>query len=55
MVQRRAGRGRGVAVLGVFGAALWLGVGGLFAVPAAQAATGGCAGLLVKTLPAAAA
>ncbi|MGW6941050.1 hypothetical protein ACWGF3_18905 [Streptomyces xanthophaeus] len=53
-MQRRAGRGRRVAALGVFGAALWLGVGGLFAVPAAQAATGGCAGRLVKTLPAAA-
>ncbi|MEU9103662.1 hypothetical protein AB0D54_04715 [Streptomyces xanthophaeus] len=38
----------------VFGAALWLGVGGLFAVPAAQAATGGCAGRLVKTVPVAA-
>ncbi|MGW0390748.1 hypothetical protein ACWDYJ_07575 [Streptomyces sp. NPDC003042] len=36
--------------LGVFGAALSLGVGGLLAAPA-QAATGGCAGALVRTLP----
>ncbi|MET9609661.1 hypothetical protein ABZZ17_32100 [Streptomyces sp. NPDC006512] len=36
---------------GVFGAALWLGAGGLFAAPPAQAATGGCPGRLVKTLP----
>ncbi|MEU9373088.1 hypothetical protein AB0D94_04850 [Streptomyces sp. NPDC048255] len=47
----RKGRGRRVAVLGVFGAALWLSVGGLFSAPPAQAATGGCAGRLAKTLP----
>ncbi|MCX4693259.1 hypothetical protein [Streptomyces sp. NBC_01408] len=51
MVQGRKGRGRRIAVLGVFGAALWLGVGGLFPAPAAQAAAGGCAGRLAKTLP----
>ncbi|WP_412077941.1 hypothetical protein ACLF6K_27760 [Streptomyces xanthophaeus] len=45
------GCGRRVAVLGVFGAALWLSVGGLFSAPPAQAATGGCAGRLAKTLP----
>ncbi|MGR4878957.1 hypothetical protein ACIPUC_05915 [Streptomyces sp. LARHCF249] len=49
--------------LGVFAAALWLCAGGLFAAPAAQAATpeqggrgeravaGGCPGRLARTLP----
>lgn len=37
--------------LGVFGGALWLAVGGVFAAPAASAAAGGCAGELVKTMP----
>ncbi|MCX5378265.1 hypothetical protein [Streptomyces sp. NBC_00091] len=50
MRQGWKGRGR-IVSLGVFGAALWLVVGGVFAAPAAQAATGGCAGRLVKTLP----
>ncbi|MDH6539407.1 hypothetical protein M2167_001926 [Streptomyces sp. SPB4] len=46
------GRGQGrAASLGVFGVALWLVVGGLFAAPAAQAATGGCEGRMVKALP----
>lgn len=51
MVKGRKGRGRRVAVLGVFGAALWLSVGGLFSAPPAQAAAGVCAGRLAKTLP----
>ncbi|MFF5704174.1 hypothetical protein ACFY7H_16955 [Streptomyces sp. NPDC012794] len=38
--------------LGVFGAALWLAVGGVFATaPEARAAAGGCPGQLVRTLP----
>ncbi|MFB7052313.1 hypothetical protein [Streptomyces vinaceus] len=35
----------------VFVAGLMLCAGGLFAAPAAHAATGGCAGALVRTLP----
>ncbi|MEU3914216.1 hypothetical protein [Streptomyces sp. NPDC029721] len=47
----RGARARGVS-LGVFGAALWLAVGGVFAAaPQAAAATGGCPGGLVATLP----
>lgn len=42
--------GRWGRCLGVFGTALWLVVGGLFAAAPAHAATGGCAGRLVKTL-----
>ncbi|WP_411105594.1 hypothetical protein [Streptomyces sp. cmx-4-9] len=34
----------------MFAAALWLVAGGLLAAPPAQAATGGCAGRLVKAL-----
>ncbi|MFD7262446.1 hypothetical protein [Streptomyces sp. NPDC059874] len=48
------GRGRWVAPLGVFTAALWLCVGGLFtgaAAHAAQAESGRCGGRLVRTLP----
>ncbi|MEV7522115.1 hypothetical protein [Streptomyces sp. NPDC091371] len=49
------GRGGRAASLGVFTAALWLGVGGLFAgVPAhaaAEAGSGLCGGRLVHTLP----
>lgn len=48
------GCGRRAALLGVFAAALWLCVGGLFvaapAAQAAQAATGGCPGRLAGTL-----
>ncbi|MDA5285662.1 hypothetical protein ACWGHM_05210 [Streptomyces sp. NPDC054904] len=52
VLKRWKGSGRRRAVsAGVFGAALWLGVGGLFAAPPAQAATGGCPGRLVRTLP----
>lgn len=43
-------RGRTVS-LGVFGAALWLAVGGVFTAAPAHAATGGCEGRLVKALP----
>lgn len=47
----RGARRRGVS-LGVFGAALWLAAGGVFAAaPRAAAATGGCPGELVRTLP----
>ncbi|KPI33985.1 hypothetical protein OV450_1204 [Actinobacteria bacterium OV450] len=45
----RKGRGRGAASAGAL--ALVLCVGGLLAAPSAQAATGGCAGDLVRTLP----
>ncbi|MBT2540879.1 hypothetical protein J7E99_09220 [Streptomyces sp. ISL-44] len=57
------GSGRWAAPLGVFAAALWLCVGGLFAASPAQAAqvaqvesaeqaaTGGCTGRLATTLP----
>ncbi|MFI5616771.1 hypothetical protein [Streptomyces sp. NPDC051567] len=51
MGYRRKGRGRAAVSVGVFTAALWLGVGGLFASPPAHAATGGCSGRLVRTLP----
>ncbi|MFD7558080.1 MULTISPECIES: hypothetical protein [unclassified Streptomyces] len=58
MLKGRWGRGRGVVSLGVFAAALWLGVGGLFtgtAAHAAQAGTGAwgglCGGRLVRTVP----
>ncbi len=50
------GWGRRAAALGVFTAALWLSVGGLFAAPPAQAApgeraaTGSCPGRLARTL-----
>ncbi|MEU8433590.1 hypothetical protein AB0F18_11835 [Streptomyces sp. NPDC029216] len=46
-------KARGPAVsLGVFGAALWLAVGGVFAAaPQARAAAGGCQGELVRALP----
>ncbi|MGW7452401.1 hypothetical protein [Streptomyces sp. NPDC054787] len=51
-MQGSRGRGRRALSLGVFGAALWLCVGGLFtAAPSAQAATGGCGGRLARTLP----
>lgn len=36
--------------VGVFTAALWLSVGGLFSAPPAQAAAGGCAGRLARTV-----
>ncbi|MEU9231474.1 hypothetical protein [Streptomyces subrutilus] len=53
----RRGRGGRAKAAGVFIAALWLGVGGLFAAPCAQAApgeraaSGTCAGRLARTLP----
>ncbi|MFE5540153.1 hypothetical protein [Streptomyces sp. NPDC056492] len=47
----RKGRGRGAAFGRVFVAALMLCAGGLLAAPAAHAATGGCEGGLVRTLP----
>ncbi|MCY0916712.1 MULTISPECIES: hypothetical protein [unclassified Streptomyces] len=51
-MQKRSRRGRTRTVtFGVFGAALWLGVTGVIAAPPAQAATTGCGGRLVKTLP----
>ncbi|MFJ3879568.1 hypothetical protein ACIPW5_19200 [Streptomyces sp. NPDC090077] len=50
MRQGRKGRGR-VVSLGVFGGALWLAVGGVFAAPPASAAVGGCGGELVRTMP----
>ncbi|MET9469458.1 hypothetical protein ABZY44_32635 [Streptomyces sp. NPDC006544] len=44
-------RGRRAGRLGVCAAALWLGAGMLLAAVPAQAATGRCAGELVRTLP----
>ncbi len=49
-MQRWRDRGRRAASLGVFTAALWLSVGGLFSAPPAQAATGGCGGRLARTV-----
>ncbi|WP_330296478.1 hypothetical protein [Streptomyces sp. NBC_00503] len=51
VLKARNRRGRWATCLGVFAAALWLGAGGLLAAQPAQAATGGCAGDLVRTLP----
>lgn len=62
MLKGRRGRGRGAVPLGVFTAALWLCVGGLFpgsAAHATEAGTGAgagagawlCAGRLVRTVP----
>ncbi|MGW6573315.1 hypothetical protein ACWGAN_14230 [Streptomyces sp. NPDC054945] len=50
MLQGWRRRGRRVASLGVFAAALWLCVGGLFTPPVAQAATEGCGGRLARTV-----
>ncbi|MEU6312775.1 hypothetical protein [Streptomyces sp. NPDC047014] len=50
MLQGWRRRGRRAASLGVFTAALWLCVGGLFAGPPVQAATGGCPGRLARTV-----
>ncbi|MER7823780.1 hypothetical protein ABTX85_14580 [Streptomyces sp. NPDC096097] len=50
MLQGRRKRGRRVASLGVFTAALWLCAGGLFTPPVAQAATEGCGGRLARTV-----
>uniref|UniRef100_A0AAU2JNZ7 Secreted protein n=1 Tax=Streptomyces sp. NBC_00049 TaxID=2903617 RepID=A0AAU2JNZ7_9ACTN len=50
--RRRPGRRRRAAAsVGVFTAALWLCVGGLFTAPPAQAAPGGCKGRLAGTVP----
>ncbi|MCX4629772.1 MULTISPECIES: hypothetical protein [unclassified Streptomyces] len=51
MEHGRKGRGRGAASAGVFTAGLVLCLGGLIAAPPAHAATGGCGGGLVRTLP----
>ncbi|OLZ66287.1 hypothetical protein AVW11_15575 [Streptomyces amritsarensis] len=51
MVKGRNGRGRRAASLGTLTAALWLCVGGLFAGAPVQAAGGGCAGRLARTVP----
>ncbi|MFJ8017513.1 hypothetical protein [Streptomyces sp. NPDC096339] len=58
MFKGRWGRGRGAVPLGVFTAALWLCVGGLFTGTAAHAAPAGtgagaglCGGRLVRTVP----
>lgn len=50
MVRGWSGRGRRAASLGALTAALWLCVGGLFAGPPVQAASGGCAGRLARTV-----
>lgn len=50
MLQQGGRRGRRAASLGVFVAALWLCVGGLFTPPVARAATEGCAGRLARTV-----
>ncbi len=50
MVQGWSGRRRRAASLGALTAALWLCVGGLFAGPPVQAASGGCAGRLAHTV-----
>ncbi|MCX5586693.1 hypothetical protein OHA91_24360 [Streptomyces erythrochromogenes] len=51
MVKGRNGRGRRAALLGALTVALWLCVGGLFAGVPVQAASGGCAGRLARTVP----
>ncbi|MGW6841050.1 hypothetical protein [Streptomyces sp. NPDC054958] len=50
MLQGWRRRGRRVASLWVFTAALWLCAGGLFTPPVAQAATEGCGGRLARTV-----
>lgn len=50
-MKARNGTGRWAARLGMCAAALWLGAAGLLAAQPAQAAAGGCAGQLVRTLP----
>lgn len=50
-MKARNGRGPWAARLGVCAVALWLGVAGLMAAQPAEAATGGCEGQLVRTLP----
>ncbi|PWK65417.1 hypothetical protein BCL76_11222 [Streptomyces sp. CG 926] len=50
VLQGRRRRGRRVASLGVFTAALWLCAGGLFTPPVAQASTEGCGGRLARTV-----
>ncbi|MFD6227883.1 hypothetical protein ACFWFZ_13525 [Streptomyces sp. NPDC060232] len=50
MVNWQSGHGRRAASLGALTAALWLCVGGLFAGPPVQAASGGCAGRLARTV-----
>lgn len=47
----RSRRGRWSVCAGVITVALWLGAAGLLGAQPAQAATGGCAGSLVRTLP----
>ncbi|MFD5545587.1 hypothetical protein ACFWJQ_02510 [Streptomyces goshikiensis] len=43
--------GRRAVLLGVLGSALWFCVGGVLMAPPAQAASGGCPGRLVSSLP----
>lgn len=51
MAKERGGPGRRAASLGALTGALWLCVGGLFAGPPVQAASGGCTGRLARTVP----
>ncbi|WP_407839093.1 hypothetical protein ACE1OC_26385 [Streptomyces sp. DSM 116496] len=51
MLKARNPRRRWAACAGVITMTLWLAVAGLLTAQPAQAATGGCAGNLVRTLP----